>query len=250
MGELGRGPHSGANWSLTCRSASHQTQPHAHAPSTCSAGEALEHRKEIWLRSCMAWRAPPSPPLAPLSLPPSGHGSSGHGSSGGYGSKASAAHGGGYGAPAAAHGGGYGGHAPAAAAARDGESVFQVQGPTPCACTHACMGSSSGDLAAALVVAPPPHTHTHGIRTRTRHTRFERRRCLTGCFAPALLRSLQAGTGTWNGPAPRGYRHAQQAPPAPPATIAEPDFVRLATGAKMPIIGMGTAALKEASSVK
>lgn len=34
------------------------------------------------------------------------------------------------------------------------------------------------------------------------------------------------------------------------APVNEPDFVRLSNGAKMPILGMGTAALKSADSVK
>ena len=74
-----------------------------------------------------------------------------------------------------------------------------------------------------------------------------------------------AGTGTWNGAAPRGMgaaaRNAAAAAPPPSGPVNEPAFVRLASTApsseggkttllNMPIIGMGTAALKSSESIK
>ena len=65
---------------------------------------------------------------------------------------------------------------------------------------------------------------------------------------------LQAGTGTWDGPAPRGARHAggvaAAAAATKPAVIQEPRHVRLSNGSVMPIIGMGTAAIKSAEAVR
>jgi len=62
-----------------------------------------------------------------------------------------------------------------------------------------------------------------------------------------------AGTGTWNGAAPRGYLGgkspeqvaAQKAAAA--QAVQEPEFVRLSNGAKMPMVGYGTFKVDEAA---
>lgn len=52
---------------------------------------------------------------------------------------------------------------------------------------------------------------------------------------------MQAGTGTWDGPAPRGAGPAAlREQPASSAPVHEPESVRLSNGALMPIIGFGT----------
>mmetsp|Transcript_13752 Transcript_13752/g.29583 ORF Transcript_13752/g.29583 Transcript_13752/m.29583 type:complete len:409 (-) Transcript_13752:535-1761(-) len=63
---------------------------------------------------------------------------------------------------------------------------------------------------------------------------------------------FQAGTGTWNGPAPRGYQGTQAAAStaSPSGPVSEPDYVRLHSGTKMPLLGLGTFGLKDAASVK
>jgi hypothetical protein len=101
-------------------------------------------------------------------------------------------------------------------------------------------------------------------------------------------RVLQAGTGTWNGPAPRGMRgtaqvgsaslfgrctvawecegsaqgSAERAPigsvasalqaaaPAAAAPTREPDSVRLSNGVRLPMIGFGTAAVKDPEAIR
>ena len=61
----------------------------------------------------------------------------------------------------------------------------------------------------------------------------------------------QAGTGTWYGPAPRGGIPQQGAPStSKPAVIKEPDSVLLASGHRMPIIGLGTYAVKSVEVIK
>ncbi|GAX80958.1 hypothetical protein CEUSTIGMA_g8393.t1 [Chlamydomonas eustigma] len=66
---------------------------------------------------------------------------------------------------------------------------------------------------------------------------------------------FQAGTGTWNGPAPTGARGMRQkgateAPEAAAPIVKEPQHVRLSSGASMPIIGLGTAGIKSPEAVK
>lgn len=61
-------------------------------------------------------------------------------------------------------------------------------------------------------------------------------------------------TGTWNGPAPRGYvvepTHAADEPAAAPVVIKEPDYVTLPGGSRMPLIGLGTYKLDSADAVR
>ncbi|GFR45609.1 hypothetical protein Agub_g7006 [Astrephomene gubernaculifera] len=68
---------------------------------------------------------------------------------------------------------------------------------------------------------------------------------------PASDVHTRAGTGTWNGPAPRGMRGAagQAAAPAT-APAREPDSVRLSNGARLPMIGLGTAAIQDPEIIK
>lgn len=68
-------------------------------------------------------------------------------------------------------------------------------------------------------------------------------------------RLAQAGTGTWNGPAPRGYADAAAgaaaaAAPATPAVVREPTYALLSSGARMPMIGFGTYKVESAEVVK
>ncbi|GLI59279.1 hypothetical protein VaNZ11_001128 [Volvox africanus] len=62
----------------------------------------------------------------------------------------------------------------------------------------------------------------------------------------------RAGTGTWNGPAPRGMQgSARQGGPSPDrGHVKEPDSVRLANGVRLPLIGLGTAAIKDPQIIK
>ncbi|PNW77353.1 hypothetical protein CHLRE_10g432900v5 [Chlamydomonas reinhardtii] len=60
----------------------------------------------------------------------------------------------------------------------------------------------------------------------------------------------RAGTGTWNGPAPRGYRGTNAAAPAPTGPVKEPDSVRLSNGVRLPMIGFGTAMIKDPQVIK
>lgn len=66
---------------------------------------------------------------------------------------------------------------------------------------------------------------------------------------------LQAGTGTWNGPAPRGYAGtataaAAAAPAAAAAAMRQPDSVRIGPQATaLPMIGLGTSGVKSAEAV-
>lgn len=74
--------------------------------------------------------------------------------------------------------------------------------------------------------------------------------------APACVYALdaQAGTGTWNGPAPTGaggraaVAEAEMA--AKIAAVPEPDSIRLFNGTRLPMIGLGTAGIKSADSIK
>ncbi|EFJ45425.1 hypothetical protein VOLCADRAFT_94271 [Volvox carteri f. nagariensis] len=61
----------------------------------------------------------------------------------------------------------------------------------------------------------------------------------------------RAGTGTWNGPAPRGMQGATRQA-ASSATVSEqqPDSVRLSNGVRLPLIGLGTAAIKDPEVIK
>lgn len=64
-----------------------------------------------------------------------------------------------------------------------------------------------------------------------------------------------AGTGTWNGAAPRGSRkpgeaQADAADARGPVASNEPTTVRLANGTRFPMLGLGTAGIKEASAIK
>ncbi|GLC37300.1 hypothetical protein PLESTB_001138800 [Pleodorina starrii] len=62
----------------------------------------------------------------------------------------------------------------------------------------------------------------------------------------------RAGTGTWNGPAPRGAQGAasQAGAGADAGPVKEPDSVRLANGVRLPLIGLGTAAIKDPEIIK
>ena len=59
-------------------------------------------------------------------------------------------------------------------------------------------------------------------------------------------------TGTWSGPAPRGYTiesmHAADEP-RPIDSVKEPDFVNMGGGIKMPILALGTENLKDSEFV-
>eukprot|EP00798_Chlamydomonas_sp_ICE-L_P000526 gene526-1939_t len=73
--------------------------------------------------------------------------------------------------------------------------------------------------------------------------------------APAAQSS--ARTGTWDGPAPKGYLggakpEAVQPPPVATGTVAqyEDDFTRINTGAKMPLIGLDCDTVSSADVVK
>ena len=67
-----------------------------------------------------------------------------------------------------------------------------------------------------------------------------------------------AGTGTWHGPAPRGWqapRHASDPQPAAAAGAAapaadEPRLSVLPSGDRMPMIGLGTFNIKSADTIK
>ncbi|GIL46420.1 hypothetical protein Vafri_3418 [Volvox africanus] len=62
----------------------------------------------------------------------------------------------------------------------------------------------------------------------------------------------RAGTGTWNGPAPRGMQGSarQDGPSANSGHVKEPDSVRLGNGVRLPLIGLGTAAIKDPQVIK
>lgn len=60
-----------------------------------------------------------------------------------------------------------------------------------------------------------------------------------------------AGTGTWNGAAPRGWKapsHASDAPAAA-APVNEPQTALLPSGDRMPMIGLGTYAIDNAQTI-
>lgn len=65
---------------------------------------------------------------------------------------------------------------------------------------------------------------------------------------------VQAGTGTWDGPAPKGFgeppRHAAQEQPTNAVPVREPDSVRLSNGTIMPILGFGTFQLMQPGLVR
>jgi hypothetical protein len=69
------------------------------------------------------------------------------------------------------------------------------------------------------------------------------------CSCPSFL---QAGTGTWNGPAPTGARNpeAAAAVAAKAAVVQEATTALLSTGQRMPMIGLGTYQLSSADVVK
>lgn len=64
-----------------------------------------------------------------------------------------------------------------------------------------------------------------------------------------------ARTGTWDGPAPRGYvaepMHAQDQPARAAARpVADPEFALLPGGVRMPLVGLGTYAITSSDSVR
>ncbi|KAL6754996.1 NADP-dependent oxidoreductase domain-containing protein [Haematococcus lacustris] len=63
--------------------------------------------------------------------------------------------------------------------------------------------------------------------------------------------TTKAGTGTWNGPAPKGFAatagSSASAPPAGAAQEPQPSSVRLADGHHMPMVGLGTAGIADVS---
>eukprot|EP00877_Chromochloris_zofingiensis_P000424 jgi/Chrzof1/10382/Cz04g39250.t1 len=66
-----------------------------------------------------------------------------------------------------------------------------------------------------------------------------------------VLLVLQAGTGTWDGPAPRGAATAQALPAvAAAAAVHEPQHVTLCNGAAMPMIGLGTYKIESADVIR
>lgn len=64
--------------------------------------------------------------------------------------------------------------------------------------------------------------------------------------------ATRGNTGTWNGPAPRGYddvpRHAASEPP-PVTTINEPKELVVRGGSKLPLLGLGTYKLDSVDAV-
>jgi hypothetical protein len=71
------------------------------------------------------------------------------------------------------------------------------------------------------------------------------------CFNhPLRIFLLQAGTGTWNGPAPTGARNPEAAAAAKPAVVYEATTALLSTGQRMPMIGLGTYQLSSADVVR
>ena len=69
--------------------------------------------------------------------------------------------------------------------------------------------------------------------------------------------TIQSGTGTWLGPAPRGYAGTatgqaaqQQAAQAAQQPVREPETILLASGARMPLLGLGTYKLARPEAVK
>lgn len=68
-----------------------------------------------------------------------------------------------------------------------------------------------------------------------------------------MFLTLQAGTGTWLGPAPRGAANPEQVAAAAAkaaAAVREPSTVLLSTGQHMPLIGLGTYKLQSAGAVR
>ncbi len=63
---------------------------------------------------------------------------------------------------------------------------------------------------------------------------------------------LQAGTGTWNGPAPRGYIRdgVNTAAPVAAAPVKQPETLRLASGQTLPLLGLGTAGIRSPDVIR
>ncbi|KXZ51511.1 hypothetical protein GPECTOR_12g474 [Gonium pectorale] len=67
---------------------------------------------------------------------------------------------------------------------------------------------------------------------------------------PASDVHTRAGTGTWNGPAPTGMRGVANQAAAASGPVREPETVRLSNGVRLPLIGLGTAAIKDPAAIK
>lgn len=63
---------------------------------------------------------------------------------------------------------------------------------------------------------------------------------------------VQAGTGTWLGPAPQGAADPEAAAAAQQqkVVVREPSTVLLSSGQRMPLIGLGTYKMQSAQPIK